>query len=76
MKKLFRLKYLGATNTRGVRMTITNVDTQEKWTLARDYALDYRAQAIKYIEEFITYGKHEYTFDDRGVEYMLFNCEE
>ena len=76
MKKLFRLKYLGATNTRGVRMKITNVETQESWTIARDYSMDYKAQAIKYIEEFITYGKHEQTFEELVVEYMLFNCEE
>ena len=73
MKKLFRLKYLGATNTRGVRMKITNVETQESWMIARDYSMDYRAQAIKYIEEFITYSKHEQTFEEVVVDYLLFN---
>jgi hypothetical protein len=73
MKKLFKLKHVGVTNIRGVRIVITNIDTNETWTISRDHSMEYREQAIKYIEEYITYLKHEQTFGDMGAEYMLFS---
>ena len=41
---LYEIKYLTATNTKGVRIKITKIDNGEAITLARDYALNFLNQ--------------------------------
>ncbi len=49
--QLLKVKYLGATNTKGNRIKIINVKTNESKTLSKDYSINYEQQIRKYVSE-------------------------
>lgn len=65
-EKIFKAKYFGATNTRGSRIKIVNIDTMEAKFIPYNYQYNNtRDNAINYIEQILTYNKVvKYFYDD------------
>jgi histone deacetylase complex regulatory component SIN3 len=75
MKIIYKAKALGATNHRGSRIKLTNVETQESKTIDWDYAKYFNEQVISHVTEKLHYAKYKMYFTDKDTNYFIFEGE-